>query len=72
LGFLSSSGILELKGRVACEILTGDELVITEMLFNGVFNDLTIPQIISILSCVVSQEKVYMYFKYYLLYMYMF
>jgi len=57
LGFLSSSGILELKGRVACEILTGDELVITEMLFNGVFNDLTIPQIISILSCVVSQEK---------------
>lgn len=72
MGFLSSSGILELKGRVACEILTGDELVITEMLFNGVFNDLTIPQIISILSCVVSQEKVYMYFKYYLLYMYMF
>ncbi|OUM68019.1 hypothetical protein PIROE2DRAFT_19938 [Piromyces sp. E2] len=58
LGFLSTSGILELKGRVACEILTGDELVITEMLFDGAFNDLTIPQIISILSCVVFQEKV--------------
>jgi len=62
LGFLSSSGILELKGRVACEILTGDELVITEMLFDGAFNDLTIPQIISILSCVVFQEKVIFFY----------
>ncbi|ORX86527.1 antiviral helicase [Anaeromyces robustus] len=57
LGFLSSSEILELKGRVACEIQTGDELVITEMIFDGVFNDLTIPQVISILSCVVLPEK---------------
>jgi len=55
---MSSSGILELKGRVACEIMTGDELVITEMLFDGAFNDLTIPQIIALLSCLVSQEKV--------------
>jgi ATP-dependent RNA helicase DOB1 len=58
LGFMSSSGILELKGRVACEIMTGDELVITEMLFDGAFNDLTIPQIIALLSCLVSQEKI--------------
>jgi len=29
-----------MKGRVACEISTGDELLLTEMIFNGAFNEL--------------------------------
>ena len=30
-----------LQGRVACEINTADELLVTELMFNGAFNDLT-------------------------------
>jgi len=57
LGYCNSSDVIELKGRVACEIDTGDELVATELLFNGVFNDLTVSQACSLLSCFVFQEK---------------
>lgn len=36
----------------------GDELVLTEMLFNGVFNDLTIAQCVALCSCFVVTENV--------------
>ena len=39
-------------------ICRGDELLLTEMIFNGAFNDLTIEQCVSLLSCFVFQEKV--------------
>lgn len=58
LGFTSSADVVEMKGRVACEISTGDELLLTEMIFNGVFNDLTVEQAVSLLSCFVFEEKV--------------
>jgi len=29
-----------MKGRAACGIDSGDELVLTELIFDGVFNDL--------------------------------
>ncbi|KAK9457925.1 rRNA-processing arch domain-containing protein [Dipodascopsis uninucleata] len=57
LGFTSEDDIIQLKGRVACEISSGDELMLTEMIFNGVFNDLTPEQIAAVLSCFVFQEK---------------
>jgi superfamily II RNA helicase len=41
LQFCSADDVIELKGRVACEISSGDELLLTEMIFNGVFNDLS-------------------------------
>ncbi|KAI8393428.1 rRNA-processing arch domain-containing protein [Radiomyces spectabilis] len=44
LGFTTSADVVEMKGRVACEISTGDELLLTEMIFQGVFNDLTVEQ----------------------------
>ena len=47
-----------MKGRVACEISTGDELLLTEMIFNGAFNDLTVEQTVALLSCFVFEEKV--------------
>ena len=47
-----------MKGRVACEISTGDELLLTEMIFQGVFNDLTVDQAVALLSCFVFDEKV--------------
>jgi len=57
LGFTSASDVIEMKGRVACEISTGDELLLTEMIFNGAFNDLNVEQIASMLSCFVFEEK---------------
>ncbi|KAH7911745.1 ATP-dependent RNA helicase [Hygrophoropsis aurantiaca] len=57
LGFTNSSDIAEMKGRVACEISTGDELLLTELIFNGVFNALLPEQCASLLSCFVFTEK---------------
>jgi len=57
LGFVNKAGVVQIKGRVACEINTTDELLLTEMMFNGVFNDLTPNQICALLSCFVFQER---------------
>ncbi|GMM28643.1 ATP-dependent RNA helicase [Martiniozyma asiatica (nom. inval.)] len=57
LGFISQDDIVELKGRVACEISTGDELLLTELIFNGTFTDLTPSQCAALLSCFVFQER---------------
>ncbi|KAI9570876.1 rRNA-processing arch domain-containing protein [Boletus coccyginus] len=57
LGFTNSSDIAEMKGRVACEISTGDELLLTELIFNGAFNALLPEQCASLLSCFVFTEK---------------
>ena len=39
-------------------VCSGDELLLTEMIFNGVFNDLTVQQCVALLSCFVFEEKV--------------
>ncbi|KAK2871379.1 hypothetical protein Q8A67_023906 [Cirrhinus molitorella] len=57
LGFATSSDVIEVKGRVACEISSADELLLTEMVFNGLFNDLTAEQATALLSCFVFQEN---------------
>ncbi|XP_072272535.1 exosome RNA helicase MTR4 isoform X1 [Pyxicephalus adspersus] len=57
MGFASSADVIEMKGRVACEISSADELLLTEMMFNGLFNDLTVEQATSLLSCFVFQEN---------------
>ncbi|KAI0816866.1 antiviral helicase [Trametes gibbosa] len=57
LGFTNASDIVDMKGRVACEISTGDELLLTELIFNGVFNTLTPEQCAGLLSCFVFTEK---------------
>ncbi|KAG8826252.1 ATP-dependent RNA helicase mtr4 [Serendipita sp. 401] len=57
LGFSSSTDVVEMKGRVACEISTGDELLLTEMIFEGVFNPLSPEQCAALLSCFVFGEK---------------
>ena len=58
LGYTSESDVIEMKGRVACEISAGDELMLTEMIFNGVFHDLSVEQTVSLLSCFVFSESV--------------
>ncbi|KDQ52896.1 hypothetical protein JAAARDRAFT_138149 [Jaapia argillacea MUCL 33604] len=57
LGFTTADDIVDVKGRVACEISTGDELLLTELIFNGVFNPLSPEQCAGLLSCFVFTEK---------------
>ncbi|KRY77804.1 Superkiller viralicidic activity 2-like 2, partial [Trichinella pseudospiralis] len=58
LGYANKQDVITLKGRVACEISVADELLLTEMLFEGVFNELSTEKCASLLSCFVCQEKV--------------
>lgn len=57
LGYCTASDVIEIKGRIACELSSADELLLTEMMFNGLFNNMTPPQVASILSCFVCSEK---------------
>ena len=58
LGFTTSTDIVDMKGRVACEISTGDEILLTELIFDGAFNSLLPEQCAAVLSCFVFQESV--------------
>lgn len=57
LGMTNKDNVIELKGRVACEVNAADELLITELIFNGVLNDLEVDQIVALMSCFVFEEK---------------
>lgn len=57
LGFTSDDDVVLKKGRVACEISTGDELLLTEMVFNNVFNEIGPEECAALLSCFVFDEK---------------
>ncbi|KAK8407539.1 hypothetical protein O3P69_002232 [Scylla paramamosain] len=57
LGYATSQDVIERKGRVACELSAADELLITEMLFNGLFNNLSASQTCALLSTFVCDEK---------------
>jgi ATP-dependent RNA helicase DOB1 len=48
LGLIDASNVVQTKGRVACEVNTADELLVTELIFNGVFNDLNAGQAVSV------------------------
>ncbi|RVW41859.1 DExH-box ATP-dependent RNA helicase DExH9 [Vitis vinifera] len=57
LGYVTSDNVVELKGKVACEISSADELTLTELMFNGVFKDIKVEDMVSLLSCFVWREK---------------
>uniref|UniRef100_A0A1B6EZH0 Exosome RNA helicase MTR4 n=1 Tax=Cuerna arida TaxID=1464854 RepID=A0A1B6EZH0_9HEMI len=57
MGYCTADDVIEMKGRVACELSSGEELLMTELIFNGVFNDLTVPQCVALLSTFVCDEK---------------
>ncbi|CAG8613968.1 3229_t:CDS:10, partial [Racocetra persica] len=50
-------GTVQLKGRVACEINSADELVLTELIFENAFADYDYSEIVALLSCFIFQEK---------------
>ncbi|KAK9184534.1 hypothetical protein WN943_024884 [Citrus x changshan-huyou] len=57
LGYATSDDVVELKGKVACEISSAEELTLTELIFNGVLKDVKVEEMVSLLSCFVWQEK---------------
>ncbi|WCJ34658.1 RNA helicase ATP-dependent SK12/DOB1 protein [Euphorbia peplus] len=57
LGHIDADGIVQLKGRAACLIDTGDELLVTELMFNGTFNDLDHHQVAALASCFIPVDK---------------
>jgi ATP-dependent RNA helicase DOB1 len=59
LGFINDQEVVQLKARVACEISTGDghELLLSELLFNGFFNQLSPELCAAVLSCFIFEEK---------------
>lgn len=50
--------MVELKGKVACEISTADELTLTELMFTGILKDVNLEEMVALLSCLVWQEKI--------------
>lgn len=57
LGHVDKENVIQLKGRVACEISTADELLTTELLLGGAFNDLPPELCAALASCLVFDEK---------------
>ena len=49
--------VVTVKGRAAIEVNTADELLLTELVFNGVLAQLTAPQCAALLSAFVLQER---------------
>ncbi|KAJ1540409.1 ATP-dependent RNA helicase mtr4, partial [Cladochytrium tenue] len=49
--------VIGTKGRVVCEVSVGDELVLTELLLDGAFGDLSVEQCLALLSCFCHGEK---------------
>lgn len=56
LGHVNAEGVVQLKGKAACEIDTADELLCTELMFNGFLSDLDKHQLAAVLSCLIPTE----------------
>lgn len=57
LSFIDCATRIQLKGKVACEIHSGDELVLTELILDNVLAEYEPAEIAALLSCFVFQEK---------------
>ena len=57
LGHIDESDTVTLKGRAASQIDTGDELLVTELMFDGTFGALDEHELASLLSCMVPVEN---------------
>eukprot|EP00977_Amphora_coffeiformis_P022661 scaffold11172_cov172-Amphora_coffeaeformis.AAC.14 len=57
LGYIDKTETVRVKGRCACEVNTTESLIATEMVFEGILNDLKPEEIVACLSAMVFQEK---------------
>merc|ERR1712217_623186 len=51
------NGVVQLKGRMACELTSCDEILMTEIVFHNVFADMEANNIIALCSALVFDEK---------------
>jgi len=54
--YINKEDVVQTKGRIACDISAGDELIVTELLVSGIFNKLEPEIIAGVLSALVCQE----------------
>ncbi|EGD74295.1 ATP-dependent DEAD/H RNA helicase [Salpingoeca rosetta] len=57
LQFINSERIVQLKGRVACEITTCNELLVTQLIFHDILTPLDPEEVVALLSCMVFQNR---------------
>ncbi|XP_076886194.1 DExH-box ATP-dependent RNA helicase DExH11-like [Bidens hawaiensis] len=57
LGCIDSDLVVEIKGRVACEMNSGEELICTECLFDNQFDDLEPEEAVALMSAFVFQQR---------------
>lgn len=57
LQFINEAEVVQLKARAACEISSGDELLLSELLFDRFFNELSPEMCAATLSCFVYDEQ---------------
>jgi len=57
LGFIDENGNVELKGRVACEINSVNELILTELILDNTLGEFEPEEIVALLSAFVFEEK---------------
>lgn len=57
LGYIDENDLIQMKGRVAATISAGDEILLTELIFGGLFNSLTPEEAVAVLACFVTEEK---------------
>ncbi|KAI9307273.1 NUC185 domain-containing protein [Cunninghamella echinulata] len=57
LNYIDEQGTVQLKGRVACEINSADELLLTELVLDNVFAEFEPAEVVAILSAFVFQER---------------
>lgn len=57
LEFVDKDGVVLLKGRLACELTSADEILMSEIVFQNVFADMEANNIIALCSCLVFDEK---------------
>ncbi|KAL2150106.1 hypothetical protein VTH82DRAFT_7782 [Thermothelomyces myriococcoides] len=57
LSFIDEASRIQLKGKVACEVHSGDELVLTELILENALADYEPAEIAALLSAFVFQEK---------------
>lgn len=57
LNYVDSDRIVQLKGRVAREVTTCEELIATELIFENILTPLSPEEVVALLSCLIFQEK---------------
>ncbi|KAL9658566.1 hypothetical protein ABK040_006104 [Willaertia magna] len=57
LKYIDVDETVQLKGRVACELNSCDELLVTEMIFENFFTAMTCEEAVAIMSCLVCQAR---------------